>query len=196
MHKSDGGYMNNYNFYDNEKPSKAKIVKEVLLWVFQIVITIAIAFVFVYFMGQKTTAVGQSMEPTVKAGKKVWINKFSYMLSTPKRGDVIVFKPNGNTNAYSSIKRVIGIPGDTIQIKDGVVYIDGEKYEEEWDNMTDAGIAEDEIKLDIEEYFVLGDNRNNSEDSRYADVGIVKLGDIEGKAWLYNGKGFSFGRIK
>ena len=173
--------MNNYNFYDNEKPSKAKIVKEVLLWVFQIVITIAIAFVFVYFMGQKTTAVGQSMEPTVKAGKKVWINKF---------------KPNGNTNAYSSIKRVIGIPGDTIQIKDGVVYIDGEKYEEEWDNMTDAGIAEDEIKLDIEEYFVLGDNRNNSEDSRYADVGIVKLGDIEGKAWLYNGKGFSFGRIK
>ena len=83
-----------------------------------------------------------------------------------------------------------------LQIKDGVVYIDGEKYEEEWDNMTDAGIAEDEIKLDIEEYFVLGDNRNNSEDSRYADVGIVKLGDIEGKAWLYNGKGFSFGRIK
>ena len=70
MHKSGGGYMNNYNFYDNEKPSKAKIVKEVLLWVFQIVITIAIAFVFVYFMGQKTTAVGQSMEPTVKAGKK------------------------------------------------------------------------------------------------------------------------------
>lgn len=188
--------MNNYNFYDNEKPSKAKIVKEVLLWVFQIVITIAIAFVFVYFMGSENYS-GRTVYGTYrKSRKKVWINKFSYMLSTPKRGDVIVFKPNGNTNAYSSIKRVIGIPGDTIQIKDGVVYIDGEKYEEEWDNMTDAGIAEDEIKLDIEEYFVLGDNRNNSEDSRYADVGIVKLGDIEGKAWLYNGKGFSFGRIK
>lgn len=188
--------MNRYSFYDDEKSSKKDKIKNILMWVFQIGITIAISFVFVYFIGQKTVAIGKSMEPTVGEGKKVWINKFSYMLSTPKRNDVIVFKPNGNTNAHSSIKRVIAIPGDTVMIKDGVVYINGEELEEKWDLMADAGIAADAIKLDIEEYFVLGDNRNNSEDSRYADVGLVKLEDIEGKAWLFNGRGLSFGTIK
>lgn len=190
--------MGNFDFFEfeKEKKSKAKIAKEIALWVFEIVLAIVIAFVFVYFIGQKTTAVGQSMEPTVGAGKKVWINKAAYILATPKHGDVIVFKPNGNKNAHSSIKRVIGLPGDTVQIKDGKVYINGEEQKEQFDAMTDAGLAKDEIKLDIEEYFVLGDNRNNSEDSRYADIGLVKLDDIEGKAWLYNGKGLSFGRIK
>lgn len=188
--------MSYYSFYEKEKKSRAEIIKNVCSWIFQIVITIVIAFVLVYFVGQKTTAVGQSMQPTVEEGKKVWINQFAYMLNTPKRNDVIVFKPNGNESAHSSIKRVVGIPGDTVQIKDGILYINGEEVEEEWDKMTDAGIAADEIKLDIEEYFVLGDNRNNSEDSRYADVGLVKLNDIEGKAWLFNGSGFSFGRIK
>lgn len=188
--------MGGFDFYEKEKKSKARIAKDIAGWAFQIIITIVIAFVFVYFVGQKTTAVGQSMEPTVEAGKKVWINKFSYLLSTPKRGDVIVFKPNGNKNTYSSIKRVIGVSGDTVQIKDGKVYLNGKKSEEEFDTMLDAGIAKDEITLDVEEYFVLGDNRNNSEDSRYSDVGLVKLSDIEGKAWLFNGKGLSFGRIK
>lgn len=188
--------MAGFDFYEKEKKSKAKIAKEVGMWAFEIILAIVIAFVFVYFIGQKTTVVGQSMEPTIESGKKVWINKFSYLLSTPKRNDVIVFKPNGNKNVYSSIKRVIGIPGDTIQIKDGKVYLDGEELKENYDDMLDAGIAEEEITLGIEEYFVLGDNRNNSEDSRYADVGLVKLEDIEGKAWLYNGKGFSFGRVK
>lgn len=188
--------MSDFSLYEREKLSKIKIIKETALWVFQIALTIIIAFVFVYFIGQKTTAVGQSMEPTVEEGRKVWINKFSYMLSTPKRNDVIVFKPKGNKSTHSSIKRVVGLPGETVEIKEGIVYIDGEALDENWDVMTDGGIAADGIKLDIEEYFVLGDNRNNSEDSRYADVGIVKLGDIEGKAWLYNGRGLSFGMIK
>lgn len=188
--------MGSFDFYEKEKKSKAKLAKDIGLWVFEIVLAIVIAFVFVYFIGQKTTAVGQSMEPTVEAGKKVWINKAAYILATPKRNDVVVFKPNGNKSAHSSIKRVIAIPGDTVQIKEGKVYLNGKELNEQFDTMVDAGLAQDEIKLDIEEYFVLGDNRNNSEDSRYADIGLVKLSDIEGKAWLYNGKGFSFGRIK
>lgn len=188
--------MGSFDFYEKEKKSKSKVAKDIALWVFEIVLAVVIAFVCVYFIGQKTTAVGQSMEPTVEAGKKVWINKAAYILATPKRNDVIVFKPNGNKSAHSSIKRVIGVPSDTVQIKDGKVYINGEELKENYDAINDAGLAKDEIKLGIEEYFVLGDNRNNSEDSRYADVGLVKLEDIEGKAWLYNGKGFSFGRIK
>ncbi len=188
--------MGNFSLYEKEKLSKAKLVKEIAVWTFQILLTVVIAFVFVYFFGQKTTAVGQSMEPTLLEGKKVWINKLSYMLSTPKRNDVIVFKPNGNKSAHSSIKRVIGIPGDTVKITDGIVYVNGEELEEDWDKIADAGIASDELTLNIEEYFVLGDNRNNSEDSRFADVGVVNLGDIEGKAWLFNGRGISFGIIK
>jgi len=188
--------MGSFDFFEKEKKSRAAVAKDIALWVFEIALAIVIAFVFVYFIGQKTTVVGQSMEPTVEEGKKVWINKAAYILSTPKRNDVVVFKPNGNKNSHSSIKRVIGIPGDTVQIKDGKVYINGEELKEKYDAMLDAGLAKDEIKLGIEEYFVLGDNRNNSEDSRYADIGLVKLSDIEGRAWLYNGQGLSFGRIK
>lgn len=187
--------MGSYQVFEAEKPSRAKLAREIAAWVFQIVMAVVLAFVFAYFLGQKTTAVGQSMEPTVSAGSKVWMNKFSYMLSKPKRNDVIVFKPNGNESAHSSIKRVIGVPGETIRIADGVVYVDGEPLEESYDKMENPGLAEEEIVLGIEEYFVLGDNRNNSEDSRFAEVGIVKAGYVEGKAWL-SSNGASFGRIK
>lgn len=187
--------MNQFNLIENEKMGKAQIIKEILLWIFQIAIVISIAVVVVYYWGQKTAAVGQSMEPTVNAGCEVWMNKLAYMISTPRRNDVIVFQPNGNENAHFYIKRVVALPGETVQIKDGAVFVDGEKLEEKWDAIKDPGIADEELKLDVDEYFVLGDNRNNSEDSRYADIGTVNLSDIEGKAWLWSKKGFHFGRI-
>ncbi|MFR3320974.1 MAG: signal peptidase I [Lachnospiraceae bacterium] len=109
-----------------------------------------------------------------------------YQVGTPKRGDVIAFKPNGSSTGHSSIKRVIGLPGETIQIKDGMIYIDGEVYLEKRAirSSQTQGMASDGITLGNREYFVLGDNRNNSVDSRFADVGTVKASYIEGKSMV------------
>lgn len=114
------------------------------------------------------------------------MNRVIYRLSSPKRGDVIVFLPNGNQNSHYYVKRVVGLPGETVQIQDGSVYIDGVLLEEDeaLDKMIDAGIAQNELTLALDEFFVLGDNRNSSEDSRSGNIGAVKKEDIIGKAWF------------
>lgn len=170
-----------------EAPRKKKsVIRNILLWTFEILVVILFAYVAVYFFGQSRTNVGQSMDVTLSGGDTVLLNVLSYKLSSPKRGDVISFKPNGSTTGRSNIKRVIGLPGETIQIKDGMIYIDGEVYLEKksYPAITNPGIAADEITLGDKEYFVLGDNRNNSEDSRFADIGLVKSDHIEGKVWF------------
>ena len=162
------------------------VVREIGSWVFFFVLAVLIAFVFVYSVGLKTSVIGSSMEPCLFNGQSVLINKISYSFGEPKRGDVIVFLPNGNENTHYYIKRVIGLPGETVAINDGRIYLDGYFYEESdsYDMIEDGGIAEKGITLGEEEYFVLGDNRNNSEDSRSANVGAVKEETIAGKAWF------------
>lgn len=162
------------------------LLKNIAGWVFEIILVIGIAFVLVYFVGEKTNVIGASMEPTLYNRDEVIINKFVYKLTEPQRGDVIVFKPNGNKNTHFTIKRVVGLPGETIRIEDGVLKIDGEVYESEFvaSGIEDPGIAGDDILLGEDEYFVIGDNVNNSEDSRFANVGNVDKQDIEGKVWF------------
>lgn len=165
---------------------KRSIPQQIFLWVFQIVIVVLFAFVLVYFFGQTRACIGQSMSTTIEGGDAVLLDGLSYKLGNPKRNDVIAFQLNGNREGASSIKRILGLPGETIQIKDGMIYIDGEIYLEKKDYpaMTDAGLAEEPITLGTNQYFVLGDNRNNSEDSRYADIGMVKKRYIAGKIWF------------
>lgn len=165
---------------------KRSIPQQIFLWVFQIVIVVLFAFVVVYFFGQTRTCIGQSMSTTIEGGDAVLLDGLSYKLGNPKRNDVIAFQLNGNREGASSIKRILGVPGETIQIKDGMIYIDGEIYLEKKDYpaMTDAGLAEEPITLGTNQYFVLGDNRNNSEDSRYADIGMIKKRYIAGKIWF------------
>ena len=131
--------------------------------------------------------IGVSMEPGLYNGQEILVNRLVYRLSSPKRGDVVVFLPNGNENSSYYVKRVVGLPGETIQIIDGYVYIDGRFYaeDESYDKIADAGIAQAPLKLNNNEYFVLGDNRNNSEDSRSANIGPVETEDIIGKAWFH-----------
>lgn len=162
------------------------LLKEVAGWIFEIILVIGIAFVLVYFVGEKTNVIGASMEPTLYNRDEVIINKFIYKLTDPQREDVIVFQPNGNKNTHFTIKRVVGLPGETIQIEDGVLKIDGKVYESKYIKveMKDAGIASDAVILGEDEYFVIGDNANNSEDSRFANVGNVDKQDIEGKVWF------------
>lgn len=145
-----------------------------------------LAFAYVWFFGQKVSTVGDSMKPVLNNGDMVLVNRLVYNAMMPRRGDVIVFKPKGNKNSHYYIKRVIGLPGETVEIIENSIFIDGERLEEEYEtsDITDVGAAADKIELGENEYFVLGDDRENSKDSRSADVGNVKRVDIYGKAWF------------
>lgn len=174
------------NFSKRRKKLNIPLIKEITTWVVEIVIVLVVAFVFVYFIGLRTTVVGQSMQETLEGGDEILINRFLYKVTKPKANDVIVFLPNGNEKSHYYVKRVIGVPGDTVQIRNGAVYVNGELFEEKVETaaIEDPGVAAEEIVLGEDEYFVLGDNRNNSEDSRYANIGNVKREYIIGKAWF------------
>ena len=186
------------NFRRQRKKINLPLVTEVLSWIVELVVVIGLAYVLVSFFGIRTNVVGQAMEQTLENDDDILVNKFAYIISKPKQGDVIVFLPNGNKKSHYYVRRVVAVPGDTVQIKDGALYVNDELYKESTDvaSMEDAGIASDAVKLEKDEYFVLGDNRNNSEDSRYANIGNVKRDYIIGKAWFrFSGLG-SFGTIK
>ena len=186
------------NFRRQRKKINLPLVREVLSWIVELVVVIGLAYVLVSFFGIRTNVVGQAMEQTLENDDDIVVNKFAYIISKPKQGDVIVFLPNGNKKSHYYVRRVVAVPGDTVQIKDGALYVNDELYKESTDvaSMEDAGIASDAVKLEKDEYFVLGDNRNNSEDSRYANIGNVKRDYIIGKAWFrFSGLG-SFGTIK
>lgn len=189
--------MSELKFYTKRKDENVIQIRNILIWVFQVVVVILLAWALVYFMGGKTSVIGQSMDPTLKNADSVLVNKFTYLVSSPKRNDIVVFKPNGNDNSHSYVKRVIGLPGETIQIKNGEVLVNGEKLEDKIDvSIMNAGIAEEELKIGKDEYFVLGDNRNNSEDSRYANIGNISKEDIEGKAWFISAPSENMGFVK
>lgn len=181
-----------------ERKINLSLFQEVIIWIFEIAITIGIAVVFTFFFGVRSSVVGPSMSPQLEDGDEVLIDRFSYKFISPKPGDVIAFLPNGNVNTHYYIKRVIAVPGDTIQIIDGVVNVNDEEYVEELETayIDDAGIAKEAITLGEDEYFVLGDNRNNSEDSRFANIGNVREDYIIGRVWFVSSPRDKFGFIK
>lgn len=161
------------------------MVREVFTWIFGILAAAFIATVLVLFFGMTTNVVGVSMEPTLYNGQQIFVNRFLYVLFSPKKGDVIVFLPNGNENAHYYVKRVVAVPGDHLIVIDGVLYVNG--IESEWvtDYILEPGIAVNELTLESGEFFCIGDNPGNSEDSRSANIGPVKEEDIIGKAWFH-----------
>ena len=186
------------NFSRRRKRINMPLLKEIGIWAGEILITMAIAIVLVYFFGYRTNVVEQSMMPTMVEGESVLVNRFTYKLTQPKANDVIAFFPNGNEKSHLYIKRVIAVPGDVVQIRGGSVYVNGQLFEEviEVDSIEDAELAADEILVGEDEFFVLGDNRNNSEDSRYPGIGNIKKEHIVGKVWFALSPLKKFGFIK
>lgn len=151
-----------------------------------IVASVLVAFVLVFSVGMKTSVIGVSMEPALYNGQEILVNRFVYRLLSPHRGDVVVFLPNGNQNSHYYVKRVVAEPGDTVVIREGILYINDVPYADvELDKIADPGILENQLTLEADEYFVVGDNINNSEDSRSGNIGPVRKDSIIGKVWFH-----------
>lgn len=175
-----------YDFdLDDRRISKQMVIK-ILITLIEAVLVIFAAYAITHYGLVTMTVSGEFMSPTLKDGDTILINKMSYKIHSVKRNDVIVVQVNGSEHSYFTLNRVIGLPGERVQIKDGVVYINGKELKEElnFPLIENGGLALEEIQLEENEYFVLGDNRNECEDSRNANVGNVLEEDIVGKAWM------------
>ena len=162
-----------------------EIIKELAGWLLYIVLIIALTWIVVTFVWQRTEVSGSSMETTLSDKDQLIVDKMTYRFRDPKRYDIVVFPYQYQDNTYY-IKRIIGLPGETVQILSEMVYIDGMRLDEHYGNeiMENPGIAEEPLTLGEDEYFVLGDNRNNSSDSRASDVGLIHRKDLIGRAWI------------
>lgn len=162
--------------------NRKKLIRELLNWILIVFIAAVTGYAFVTFVCQTITITGPSMGETLSDGDVVAVNKFVYKLHKVERYDVIAYKQVGN-DSYYEVKRVVGLPGENIQIRDGRIYVDGEQltgiYFDE--KILTAGVAADGVTLGDGEYFVLGDNVNNSEDSRYTNVGNISSSEIIGR---------------
>lgn len=172
-------------FYQKKKKLNIVVIKEIFSWFFWIFASMLLAVVLVFCIGMQTSVIGPSMEPSLYNGQKIFLNRLIYKAASPREGDVIVFLPNGNEKSHYYVKRVVGVPGDTLYIKNGLLYVNDEAVEEYFnDRIAEPGLLGSEVTLGEDEYFVIGDNCNNSEDSRSANIGTVRKSYIIGKAWM------------
>lgn len=179
--------------YQEEKSSRVRLVVN---WIVDVIVVISIAWFVVFAMGRQIVVSGQSMEPELSQGEVVLMNRIIYHLRKPERFDIVAFEKEGETGKYY-IKRIIGMPGETVQIRDGLVYVNDRALEAE-DGLKRAalaGLAEYPVMLGEDEYFLLGDNRESSEDSRFVNVGNVKMQQIRGIVWFRIRPLGRFGRL-
>lgn len=163
-----------------------KKLKEILSTSLYLLIVLVLTFLVVTYVGQRTKVSGSSMEPMLSDGDNLIVDKISYRFSEPERYDIIVFPFRYAEKTYY-IKRVIGLPGETVYIdEEGSIFIDGKLLEENYGKevITDPGRAFEPVVLGEDEYFVMGDNRNNSSDSRDPVVGNIHRNEFIGKAWM------------
>ena len=172
---------------ENEEEKRSDgVFREVFHMIFYLLFVVVATLLIIRYVGQRTEVSGSSMEATLSDGDNLIVDKISYRFRDPKRFDIIVFPYKYKEDTFY-IKRIIGLPGETIQItSSGKILIDGEVLEESYGRevMNNPGIAAEPIALGENEYFVLGDNRNASADSRDPSVGVISGADIVGRAWL------------
>lgn len=174
------------------------VLKEILSTSVYILTVLVLTYLIIHFVGQRTEVIGPSMQPTLYSGDNLIVEKITYRFHDPKRFDIIVFPFQYAEKTYY-IKRIIGLPGETVRIDgEGNIYINGEILQEGYGKevIKSPGLAENTITLASDEYFVMGDNRNDSSDSRDPSVGNIKKKNIIGRAvfriWPFS----EFGRIE
>lgn len=173
------------------------VVKEILSTIAYLAVIFVLTFLFITFIAQRTEVSGSSMEPTLQDGDSLLVDKLSYRFTDPHRYDIVIFPYQYGTKQYF-IKRVIALPGETVRVDyDGKIYVDGAVLEENYgaEVIMDPGRAATEITLGEDEYFVMGDNRNHSMDSRDVSVGNIHKKDILGRALIRIFPFSSFGGI-
>ena len=172
---------------DSKKEKRTDgVYREIFSMMFYLIFVVAATLLIIRFVGQRTEVSGHSMEDTLDDGDNLIVDKLTYRFRDPVRYDIIVFPYKYKEDTYY-IKRIIGLPGEMVQItEEGNILIHGEILEESYGRevMKSPGIAADPIILGEDEYFVLGDNRNASADSRDPSVGVISGKDIVGRAWL------------
>lgn len=177
-----------------------RIMKELLSTGVYLLIVLCATYLMIHYVGQRTEVDGASMETTLSDGDNLIVDKITYRFRDPQRFDIIVFPFQYQENTFY-IKRIIGMPGEVVQIDEqGYIYINGEvlneSYGKEIIKPENVGIASEPITLGEDEYFVMGDNRNNSADSRTEVVGNIHRSDIVGRAWLRIWPFSKFGILK
>lgn len=178
-----------YTYDDN---SFLRLIIRILVY---IAVVISAAWFLVFSFMNQAIVSGNSMSPVLEADDMCLINRLSYDLGSPGRYDVIVF--DRTDTGKQNIKRIIGLPGETVQISGGRIYINGELLDNPYTSLISLpGIAENVVELAADEYFVIGDNADSSEDSRFANIGNVKKSAVKGKLWLIIRPISRFGKIK
>ena len=170
--------MKNYRYLERRN----MMIRRIGLWVGEVVVAILLAFLVIQFCFQTVTVHGDSMQPAYYDGDTVLVNKLEYRIGSPKRMDAVVLElENGSTTHYS-VKRVIGLPGETVKIENGKIYINKKELKQfSEEDILSAGLAAYDVELGDDEYFVIGDNYNNSEDSRVSNIGNIKRSQFVGK---------------
>ena len=168
------------DFYVNEDTAW---LRKAVRWAVNVVLVLACAWFLVYSFCTQVPVSGGSMQPVLDADDVVLANRLVYDVGKPERFDIVVFEREDHKK---NVKRVIGLPGETVQIKGGYIFIDGQllNAEDDLEQVSLAGRADTPIKLEDDEYFLLGDNRDSSEDSRFPNIGNVKREQIQGKVWF------------
>ncbi len=177
---------------DKERRKRRSFFSYLLEFIIYVTLAVFCVYIVPKYIIQRTEVDGNSMEDTLHHKDSLLIDKISYRFHSPERYDIIVFYPEGRNVEKFYVKRIYGLPGETIQIKENDIYINDKKIDDPYakDAMTDYGIAAEPYTLGSDEYFVLGDHRSVSKDSRYTSdspekgPGPVKFENISGKAIL------------
>ena len=174
-----------FNLEDRRKKYKT-ILAQIVITLVEIVIVVSAAYAITHYGLEKMSVSGDYMVPTLKDGDDGLVSMMVYACSCFIRKNVVFIQQDGSEHSYYSVARVMGLPGETVRIEDGYLYINGKQLEEKYNFpvMENGGLALEDVILDEDEYFVLCDNRNEGEDSRNANTGNILKKNIVGKAWL------------
>ena len=178
------------------KKKKKSLARVIWGWLFFILLLIILVLTGIYLSGQQMKITGSAMYPTLSDQDTVIVDRISYHFRRPRRFDIVVFPFEFQENT-SSVRRVIALPGETVQISEGRIYVNGQLLEEPetFDLIEQPGLASTTVTLNEDEYFVLGDNRNNSSDSRDPTLGSIRREDIEGRVWMRTAPLLKFGLV-